>query len=144
MANQITIFNTVAFTSSTPSSHARIIVFKESPYIAFETSTTNLIFVVESKLAFRDTNFNKYIGRWIPLCVANYLSNIPDTYIYPNMILLNFNKIDIPFVTGYSIPDTGLLIDQISLHYEVISLFADFRIYNKFIQHNIVAMISSN
>ena len=124
-------------------SHARIITFKESSYIAFETSTTNLVFVVESKLAFRDTNFNKYIGKWIPLCVANYLSAIPDTYIYPNMILLNVNKIDIPFVTGYSIPDTGLLIDQVSLHYEVISLFADFRIYNKFIQHNFATMISS-
>ena len=77
--------------------------------IAFETSTTNLVFVVESKLAFRDTNFNKYIGIWIPLCVANYLSGYPDTNIYPNMILLNVNKIDIPFVTGYSIPDEGFV-----------------------------------
>ena len=123
--------------------YAKIIVFKESSYIAFDTGTTNLVFFVESKLAFRDTNFNKYIGTWIPLCVANYLSAIPDTYVYPNMILLNVNKIDIPFVTGYSIPDPGLLIDQISLHYETIALYADFRIYNKFIQHNFATMISS-
>ena len=124
-------------------SYAKIITFKESSYIAFDTSTTNLVFFVESKLAFRDTNFNKYIGTWIPLCVANYLSAIPDTYIYPNMILLNVNKIDIPFVPGYSIPDAGLLIDQISLHYETIALYADFRIYNKFIEHNFATMISS-
>ena len=124
-------------------SYAKIITFKESSYIAFDTGTTNLVFFVESELAFRDTNFNKYIGKWIPLCVANYLSGIPDTYVYPNMILLNVNKIDIPFVTGYSIPDAGFLIDQISIHYEVISLFADFRIYNKFIQHNFATMISS-
>ena len=123
--------------------YAKIIVFKESSYIAFDTGTTNLVFFVESKLAFRDTNFNKYIGTWIPLCVANYLSAIPDTYVYPNMILLNVNKIDIPFVTGYSIPDPGFLIDQISLHYETIALYADFRIYNKFIQHNFATMISS-
>ena len=122
---------------------AKIIDFKESSYIAFETSTTNLVFYVEGTLAFRDTNFNKYIGIWIPLCVANYLSAVPDTYIYPNMILLNVNKIDIPFVPGYSIPDVGFLIDQISLDYEVIALFADFRIYNKFIEHNFATMISS-
>ena len=124
-------------------SHARIITFKESSYIAFDTSTTNLVFVVESKLAFRDTNFNNYIGTWIPMCVANYLSAVPDTYIYPNMILLNVNKIDIPFVEGYSIPDAGFLIETISLHYETIALFADFRIYDKFIQHNFATMISS-
>ena len=124
-------------------SYARIITFKESSYIAFDTGTTNLVFVVESKLAFRDTNFNKYIGTWIPMCIANYLSAIPDTYIYPNMIVFNVNKIDIPFVTGYSIPDAGFLIEQINLHYETIALFADFRIYNKFIQHNFATMISS-
>ena len=125
------------------SSYAKIITFKESSYIAFDASTTNLVFVVESKLAFRDTNFNKYIGTWIPMCVANYLSNVPDTYIYPNMIVFNVNKIDIPFVPGYSIPDPGFLIEHISLHYETIALFADFRIYNKFIQHNFATMISS-
>ena len=124
-------------------SYAKIITFKESSYIAFDTSTTNLVFFVEGTLAFRDTNFNKYIGTWIPLCVANYLSNVPDTYVYPNMIVLNVNKIDVPFVTGYSIPDTGFLIEQISLHYETIALFADFRIYNKFVQHNFATMISS-
>ena len=129
--------------AASDSQYAKIIVFKESSYIAFDTSTTNLVFFVESSLAFRDTNFNKYIGIWIPLCVANYLSAVPDTYIYPNMILLNVNKIDIPFVTGYSIPDAGFLLDQISLHYECIALFADFRIYNKFIQHNFATMISS-
>ena len=123
--------------------NAKIITFSESSYIAFDISTTNLVFYVESQLAFRDTNFNKYIGTWIPMCVANYLSAVPDTYVYPNMIVLNVNKIDIPFVTGYKIPDTGFLIEQISLHYETIALFADFRIYNKFIQHNFATMISS-
>ena len=124
-------------------SYARIITFKESSYIAFDVATTNLVFFVESTLAFRDTNFNKYIGTWIPMCVANYLSAIPDTYVYPNMIVFNVNKIDIPFVPGYTIPDTGFLIEQINLHYETIALFADFRIYNKFIQHNFATMISS-
>ena len=129
--------------ASSMSQYAKIITFKESSYIAFDTGTTNLVFFVESELAFRDTNFNKYIGTWIPLCVANYLSAVPDTYIYPNMIVFNVNKIDVPFVSGYSIPDAGFLIEQISLHYETIALFADFRIYNKFIQHNFATIISS-
>ena len=123
--------------------YAKIISFKESSYIAFDTSTTNLVFVVESKDAFRDTNFNNYYGIWIPLCVANYLSGSIDTLIYPNMLTFQVNKIDIPYYNNYKLPDKGFVIDQISLNYEVIAFFADFRIYNKFLHNNFGTIISA-
>ena len=125
------------------SSHAIIIQFKADIYIAYDVETTNLIFIVQSQEAFRDTNFNQYFGTWIPICVADYVSGKILNEIYPNMLTINVNKIDIPFNEDFKIPDEGVKIDQISLHYQVIAFFADFRIYDRFIQGNFGTIISS-
>jgi hypothetical protein len=64
--------------------------------------------------------------------------------IYPNMLTFNVNKEDIPFNSDYKIPAEGVKIDQISFHYQVIAFFADFRIYDRFIQGNFGTVISSS
>ena len=125
------------------SSQARIIMFKSDTYIAYDVETTNLIFIVQSQEAFRDTNFRAYFGIWIPICVADYVSGAVLNEKYPNMLTINVNKEDIPFNSGFTIPPGGVKIDQISLHYEVIAFFADFRIYDRFIQGNFGTIISS-
>ena len=125
------------------SSEAIIIQFKSDIYIAYDVETTDLIFIVQSKEAFRDTNFKQYFGTWIPICVADYVSGKVLNEIYPNMLTINVNKIDIPFNDDFSIPNEGVKIDQISLHYQVIAFFADFRIYDRFIQGNFGTIISS-
>ena len=125
------------------SSQARIIMFKSDTYIAYDVETTNLIFIVQSQEAFRDTNFREYFGIWIPICVADYVSGAVLNEKYPNMLTINVNKEDIPFNSDFSIPPGGVKIDQISLHYEVIAFFADFRIYDRFIQGNFGTIISS-
>ena len=126
------------------SSQAIIIMFKSDTYIAYEVATTNLVFIVGSQEAFRDTNFREYFGIWIPLCVANYMSGAILNEIYPNMFTFNVNKEDIPFSPDYKIPNEGVKIDQISFHYQVIAFFAEFRIYDRFIQGNFGTIISSS
>ena len=125
------------------SSQARIILFKSDTYIAYDVETTNLVFIVQSQEAFRDTNFRDYFGLWIPICVADYVSGAVLNEIYPNMLTINVNKVDIPFNTDFKIPNEGVKIDQVSFHYEVIAFFADFRIYDRFIQGNFGTIISS-
>ena len=125
------------------SSQARIIMFRADTYIAYDVETTNLVFIVGSQEAFRDENFHDYFGTWIPICVANYVSGVVENEIYPNMLTINVNKIDIPFSEDYEIPPDGVKIDQLSLHYEVIAFFADFRIYTRFLQGNFGTIISS-
>ena len=125
------------------STQRRIILFKSDTYIAYDLETTNLIFIVQSQEAFRDTNFKAYFGIWIPICVADYVSGAVLNEIYPNMLTINVNKEDLPFNSDFSIPNEGVKMDQISLHYEVIAFFADLRIYDHFIQGNFGTVISS-
>ena len=125
------------------SSQARIIMFKDDTYIAYDVETTNLVFIVQSQEAFRDVNFKEYFGIWIPICVADYVSGAVLNEIYPNMLTINVNKVDLAFNSDFSIPNEGVKIDQLSLHYEVIAFFADFRIYDRFIQGNFGTVISS-
>ena len=126
------------------SSQPIIIMFRADTFLAYDVETTNLVFIVGSQEAFRDTNFRSYFGIWIPICVANYVSGSVLNEIYPNMFTLNVNKEDIPFNEDYKIPPEGVKIDQISFHYQVIAFFADFRIYDRFIQGNFGTVISSS
>ena len=126
------------------SSQPIIIQFKSDTFMAYDVETTNLVFIVGSLEAFRDTNFHDYFGIWIPICVANYMSGAILNEVYPNMITLNVNKEDIPLNEDYKIPDEGVKIDQISFHYQVIAFFADFRIYDRFIQGNFGTVVSSS
>jgi hypothetical protein len=83
-------------------------------YLAFRRSDKALILSQNSKIAFEDINFHNYIGKWIPIQIANYISTgISD--IYPHMFTLNVNRSDIPFATGYSIPDSGITFSQIKI-----------------------------
>ena len=124
-------------------SQAIIIMFKSNMYIAYDVETSNLIFIIQNQEAFRDTNFKQSFGKWIPICVADYISDKTLNDIYPNMFTLNINKIDIPLNSDFNIPDEGIKIDQISLHYQIIAFFADFRLYDRFIQGNFGTIISS-
>ena len=118
---------------STVTEYCKILSLDSNTYLAFQRSTNNLIVLENSKIVFRDTNFNKYFGIWIPISIANYKSNA-QSEIYPNMFTLSVNRIDIPFSEGYSLPSTGIKVTQLQLGYEIIALFAELRIYNKFFQ----------
>ena len=126
------------------SSQPVIIQFKSDTFMAYDVETTNLVFIVGSQEAFRDKNFHDYFGIWIPICVANYMSGAILNEVYPNMFTLNVNKEDIPLNDDYKIPAEGVKIDQISFHYQVIAFFADFRVYDRFIQGNFGTVISSS
>ena len=117
----------------TVTEYCKILSLDSNTYLAFHRTTNDLIMLENSKIVFRDSNFNKYFGIWIPISIANYISNA-QSEIYPNMFTLSVNRIDIPFSEGYSLPSTGIKVTQLQLGYEIISLFAELRIYNKFFQ----------
>ena len=118
---------------STVTEYCRILSLDQNTYLAFQRSTNNLVVLENSKIVFRDTNFQHYFGIWIPISIANYVSGA-QSEIYPNMFTLSVNKIDIPFSEGYSIPSTGIKVTQLQFGYEIIALFAQLSIYSKFIQ----------
>ena len=115
----------------------KILGIDANTYLAFHRTTNDLVVVENSKIAFRDKSFRQYFGVWIPISIANYISNSKND-IYPNMFTLSVNKRDIPFSdetgTEYSIPSSGIKGTELSLGYEIISLFAELSIYSKFIQ----------
>ena len=118
---------------ATITEYCSILSLDSNTYLAFHRSTNNLVLLENSKIVFRDTNFGKYFGIWIPISIADYISNEQND-IYPNMFTLSVNKIDIPFSEGYSLPSTGIKINQLQFGYEIIALFAELNIYSKFIQ----------
>ena len=118
---------------STITEYCSILSLDSNTYMAFQRSTNNLVILENSKLVFSDSNFGKYFGIWIPISIADYISGEQNN-IYPNMFTLSVNKIDIPFCEGYTLPDTGIKVNQLQLGYEIIALFAQLRIYSKFIQ----------
>ena len=118
---------------STVTEYCSILSLDSNTYLAFQRSTNDLVLLENSKIVFRDTRFGKYFGIWIPISIANYISNEQND-IYPNMFTLSVNRRDIPFSEGYSLPSAGIKLNQIQFGYEIISLFAEFSIYSKFIQ----------
>ncbi len=133
----------IGILSSSTSAQPIIFSFKDDTFIVYDISTSYLIFYIGGSEieAFRDTNFHDYIGIWTPICIANLRSK--DTYIHPHMISLNVNKIDIPFTSGYSIAKDGIHFSRIAIGNEIVAYFADFRVYNRFIQGNFGTIISS-
>ena len=113
-------------------SEPSILIFNDNTYIAYDISTTNLIVRQGNGEAFRDTSFNQYFGKWILLTVSIHRSEEND--VYPHMFTFSVNKVDIPFSSGYSIPPDGFQITSLNIGSEIVALFADLRIYNKFIQ----------
>ena len=134
----------IGILSSSTSAQPVIFSFKDDTFIVYDISTSYLIFYIGGSEieAFRDTNFHEYIGIWTPICIANLKSK--NTYIHPHMITLNVNKIDIPFSSGYSIAADGIHITRISIGTEIVAYFADFRVYDRFIQGNFGTIISNN
>ena len=116
--------------------NCRILSIDANTYLAYNQNEKTLDMYENSLLMFRDRKFKNYFGVWIPICIANYISNA-NNYVYPNMFTLSVNKIDIPFQVSpvkYVIPDTGIKITELSFGSEIISLFAELSIYSKFIQ----------
>lgn len=119
--------------ASSTSSKPVILSFSSNTYLGYEISTRYLTFDQDNKVAFKDVNFESYIGKWIPISIANYISTSTSD-IYPHMLTFSVNRIDIAFNSGYSIPSLGVPVTLLDFGYEVVALFADIRIYNKFIQ----------
>ena len=111
-----------------------ILEFKGNTFLAYEPLTSNLDFYIESTVAFRYNNYYNLIGQWIPYTIAIYVGSNPVPQRYPHMFTFSVNKEDIPFVNGYSLPDTLGRIEKLSIGRNIIALFADLRIYGTFIQ----------
>ena len=113
--------------------YCKILSIDSNTYLSFHRSTNYLVFRENSKDVFIDYRFREYFGVWIPIAIANYISNSIND-VYPNMITLSVNKRDIPFVANYNIPASGIKATELSFGYEIIALFAELSIYSKFIQ----------
>ena len=112
----------------------RIMSIDANTFLAYRRSTNELVMMENSKTMFIDGKFRDYFGIWIPISIANYISNA-NNYVYPNMFTLSVNKIDIPFADGYGlIPESGIKITELSFGSDIIALFAELSIYSKFIQ----------
>ena len=113
--------------------YCKILSIDANTYLAFHRTTNNLILRENSKTVFTDHRFREYFGIWIPISIANYISNANND-VYPNMFTLSVNKIDIPFDADYKIPPSGIKATELSIGYEIIALFAELSIYSRFIQ----------
>ena len=122
---------------STITENSRIISIDANTYLAYRKSDNKLYMMENSKEMFVDDQFRNYFGIWIPISIANYISNA-NNYVYPNMFTLSVNKRDIPFKDEYKqsggIPESGIKITELSFGSEIIALFAELSIYSKFIQ----------
>ena len=112
----------------------RIMAFKANTFMSYNTITAYLEFDIESSTAFRYTTFYDILGQWVPYSIAIYVGDDPIPNRYPHMFTFSVNKKDIPFVSDFTLPTTLSRINYIELGKEVIALFADFRVYNTFIQ----------
>ena len=121
---------------SATSAQPIIFSFKDDIFLVYDIATSYVIFYIGGyeKEAFRDSKFHDYIGIWIPICIADLISDSP--YIHPNMFTLSINKIDIPFSSGFTLPKDGVVFQRIAIGTEIIAYFSEFRIYTKFIQGN--------
>ena len=103
--------------------------------LAYNTINAYLELYIEgSSPAFQYTDFYNLLGQWIPYSIAIYRGNDPVPQRYPHMFTFSVNKEDIPFVNGFTLPDTLIRIDRLNLGNQAIALFADLRIYNTFVQ----------
>ena len=120
-----------------------IFSFRDDTFLVYDIATSYVIFYIGGyeKEAFRDTQFHDYIGIWIPICMANLISE--DSYRHPNMFTLSINKIDIPFTSGFSLPKDGVKFARIAIGPEIIAYFSQFRVYPNFIQGNFGTLTSS-
>ena len=107
---------------SNPNPNANKIVMRQNNQNAFE-------YPIE-----KGKNFNEYLGKWIPISIALYISGTDMNNIYPNIFTLSINHEDIPFSEGYTIPSTGITVTELNIGFEIIALFNDLRIYRTFYQ----------
>ena len=110
--------------------HYRILELNTNTFLAYEPLTANLDMYIESNVAFRYNNYYNLIGQWIPYAIAIYVGDNR----YPHMFTFSVNKEDIPFINGYSLPESLKHASTIALGDRIIALFAELRIYNTFIQ----------
>ena len=130
--------------TETEETNYHIIELKTNTFLAYDPTTSNLEFYIESNVAFRYTNYYNLIGQWIPYSIAIYVGENPNPEKYPHMFTFSVNKEDIPFVNGYSLPSSLSRIQQLNLGDQVIALFADLRIYDTFIQGSFGQSISND
>ena len=133
----------IGIVDSSISAQPVMFLFKDDTFIVYDIATSYLIFYIGGSEieAFRDINFHAYIGKWIPICIANFRSTEP--YIHPHMITLSVNKIDIPFTSGYSIANNGIHLEKFTLGNEIIAYFSNFKVYTTFIQGNFANFIAN-
>ena len=55
--------------------HSKIFSIDPNTYLSYQKSTNNLVFRENSKPVFVDDKFRSYFGVWIPIAIANYISN---------------------------------------------------------------------
>ena len=108
-----------------------IFTLSSDTLMKYDIATTNLIFSQGSD-AFVDDQFGSYIGKWIPIAIASYKSNVGD--VYPSMLTFAVNRRDIPFKPGFTFSKNGFVPTNLKLGGHIVALYSSFRVYDVFVQ----------
>ena len=99
-------------------------------YMNWVSSTLNMD--NNMKAIFQDREATQYLGKWIPIAIASYVSDSPS--VYPHMFTLSIDKIDMPFDANFDIPFSGIPIKRLEFGKDIVGLIGSLRVYSKFIQ----------
>ena len=108
-----------------------IFTLSSDTLMKYDIATTNLIFSQGSD-AFVDDQFGSYIGKWIPIAIASYKSNVGD--VYPSMLTFAVNRRDIPFKPGFTFSKNGFVPTNLKFGGHIVALYSSFRVYDVFVQ----------
>ena len=109
----------------------KIMSFNDDFFLSYKISNNALTMsLIDNVDKYVDYNFNKYLGTWIHISVCNYKS--PNHDIFPHMIVLTVNKIDIVPEKDFVMHKDGAQLLYLRIGNQIIAYFSDLKIYNKF------------
>ena len=120
----------------------QIMIFNNDFFISYKISNNALTMSLFGNVdKFIDYNFNNYLGTWVHVSISNYKS--ANNNIFPHMINLMVNKIDIIPEIDFKMHNNGAELLFLRIGNSIISYFADLKIYSKF-HYGIFGHIKSN
>ena len=98
----------------------------------------------EAKMIFKESTISKKQGGWNLISIANFYSDKSISSYFDSMTNLFIFDSDTPRQKSYFIPNPGFAITSLDLGYELVSLYADIRIYKNYIMHPLGFLMNSN
>jgi len=109
-----------------------ILSINPNVYYGYELSSGYLKLIYNSGPVFIDTLFKGYTGNWIPVSISNFYSGTKSSY-FPPMLDSTINRVQMIKDSSFVMPLQGIQFTQLSIGYDCVALFAEFRFYNKYI-----------